>query len=153
MPNIQNRQKALLEIIGQESVFNQEELLVKLAKKGISTTQATLSRDLKALNIIKVTGQGYKVQQNTRPTPVSSVANGIMSIEFNGILAVIKTQVGFAPAVATYVDRHSIAPIMGTVAGDDTVLLILRQGYTTEQTLQALSVYFPRIWEQMITPE
>lgn len=142
-----------MEIIGQESVFNQEELLVKLAKKGISTTQATLSRDLKALNIIKVTGQGYKVQQNTRPTPVSSVANGIMSIEFNGILAVIKTQVGFAPAVATYVDRHSIAPIMGTVAGDDTVLLILRQGYTTEQTLQALSVYFPRIWEQMITPE
>ena len=149
MQNIQLRQKALLQIIGQETVYNQDQLQQKLRQMGISATQATLSRDLKALHIIKVPGEGYQLQQRQRPVH-TTVPQGIISIEFSGQNAVIKTQPGFAPAVATYIDPHPSRPVMATLAGDDVLLLILRQGYTQEETLQALSIPFPHIKEYLI---
>ncbi len=146
MQNIQIRQKALLQIIGQEAVFSQEELQMKLSQMGITTTQATLSRDLKALHIIKVPGEGYRMPQPTRPVQ-AAVPQGILSIEFSGQNAVLKTQPGFAPAVASYIDHHPSRPVMATLAGDDVVLLILRQGYGADETLDALSTAFPHIKE------
>ena len=146
MQNIQIRQKALLQIIGQEAVFSQEELQMKLSQMGITTTQATLSRDLKALHIIKVPGEGYRMPQPPRPVQ-AAVPQGILSIEFSGQNAVLKTQPGFAPAVASYIDHHPSRPVMATLAGDDVVLLILRHGYGADETLDALSTAFPHIKE------
>jgi len=149
MQNIQMRQKALLQIIGQEHVSSQEELQQKLAQMGIETTQATLSRDLKSLHVIKVPGEGYRIPQNTRPV-LTTVPQGIISIEFSGQIAVIKTQTGFAPAVATYIDHHPSRPVMATLAGDDVVFLALRQGFNQEETLKALSKAFPHIAEYLM---
>lgn len=153
MQKIQTRQQALREIIGTEQVFSQEDLIAKLAKRGIVATQATLSRDLKALHIIKVPREGYKLSQNTHPTP-SGLGIGITGVEINGPITVIRTQVGFAPAVATYLDRHPLAPVMGTVAGDDTVIIATRKGYNEDQILDALTKILPDIRDRYIlSPE
>ena len=100
MQNIASRQAAVREIVAQGPVYSQEELLQKLADRGIAATQATLSRDLKALHIRKIPGAGYQMASERKPAS-PSVGNGIMSIEFSLPIAVIKTPVGYAPAIAT----------------------------------------------------
>lgn len=149
MQKIQSRQKALLDIVEKERVYTQEELIDKLAQRGISTTQATLSRDLQALHIIKVPREGYKLPQQGRPA-TSGVSMGITGVEINLPLCVIRTQVGFAPAVATFLDRHPLAPVMGTVAGDDTLILAIRKGYNEDQILEAMSRILPDIRDRYI---
>ena len=149
MQKNQARQQALLEVIGSRKIFSQEELLEALAQKGIKATQATLSRDLKLLKIIKVSREGYRLPEAARPA-TSGLAIGIMSIEINGPICVIHTQRGYAPAVATFLDRNPSAPVMGTVAGDDTVILAIRRGFSDDQILQALSKIFPDIRERFI---
>jgi len=150
MQNIQARQKALLQIIRQETVYSQEELQVKLKAMGIVTTQATLSRDLKALRILKVPGEGYRLPQNNTRFLTGPALTNIVSLEFSGQLAVMKTQPGFAPAVASLIDHHLSKPILGTLAGDDTVLLILRQGFTSAQALDVLEKVIPDIKSHLI---
>ena len=142
MQNIKSRQEALLDIVGAESIFSQEELIEKMNRRGIVTTQATLSRDLKALNIRKLPGEGYKLSLAARPAS-PSVVNGIIRVEISFPLAVIRTQEGYAAAVATYLDQHPTDSILGTLAGDDTVLRGLRPGYTPQQ-VQAIwiSLFF-----------
>ena len=153
MQKNQARQQALLEVIGSQQVFSQEELIEKLAQRGIKATQATLSRDLKLLHIVKVPREGYKLPEATRPA-TSGLGMGIVGVEINGPICVIHTQVGFAPAVATYLDRHPLAPVMGTVAGDDTVMLAIRRGFNDDQILQALSKILPDIRDRyIINPE
>jgi transcriptional regulator of arginine metabolism len=153
MQKIQSRQQALREIISSEQVFSQEDLMAKLSERGISATQATLSRDLKALHIIKVPHQGYKLSQTTHPTP-SGLGIGITGVEINLPITVIRTQVGFAPAVATFLDRHPLPPVMGTVAGDDTVMIVSRKGFNENQILDALSKILPDIRDRyVVSPE
>lgn len=151
MQNIKSRQSALLEIVGNESVFSQEELIEKMSERGIATTQATLSRDLKALNIRKLPGEGYKQAPASRPAS-PSVVNGIVRVEISFPLAVIRTLEGYAAAVATYLDQHPTDSILGTLAGDDTVLLGLRQGYTPDQVLAALEQSMPGIMNRVTYP-
>ena len=150
MQNIQTRHKALIQIISQETIFSQEELQEKLQLQGIKTTQATLSRDLKALRIVKVPGEGYRLPQPgarymAGPAPVS-----VVSLEFSGQFGVMKTQPGFASAAAVLIDHHPSRPIMGTIAGDDTVLLVLRQGATPAQAVDILEKIIPDIKSHLI---
>ena len=149
MSKTKDRQKILMDILNAEAVFSQEELIQKLAARGIPVTQSTLSRDLKALHVVKVPREGYRASEGARPAG-GGIGIGIVSIEFNLPVAVIKSQVGFAPAIATYLDRHPLAPIMGTLAGDDTVILAIRKGYTASQTLDVLSRLFPDIRDRYI---
>ena len=140
MQNIQIRQKALLQIIGQEAVFSQEELQMKLSQMGITTTQATLSRDLKTLRISKVQGEGYKLPPQDSPRSIHTpLGQGIVSLDISGQMAVIKTHPGFAGAVASLVDRHTLPGVMGTIAGDDTVLMVLREKTDAKALMKALS--------------
>lgn len=150
MQNLQNRHKVLVQIIGQEAVYSQEELQEKLRKQGIKTTQATLSRDLKALRIVKVPGEGYRLPQPGTRFLAGASSSSLVSLEFSGQLAVMKTHPGFAPAMASLIDHHPSHPILGTVAGDDTVLLILRQGFTSAQTIDALEKIIPDIKTHLI---
>lgn len=137
------RRKTLLEILEQNAIFSQEQLQEQLHLKGIETTQATLSRDLKALQVVKTPSEGYRLpQQKTGLTPQ---ANGILSIEFSGQNAVVKTQPGFAPAVAARIDRRPSVSIMGTLAGDDTILLVLREGFSPDDVLANLKTIIPDI--------
>lgn len=137
------RRKTLLEVLEQNAIFNQEQLQEQLHLKGIETTQATLSRDLKALQVVKTPSEGYRLPQ--QKTGLAPQANGILSIEFSGQNAVVKTQPGFAPAVAARIDRRPCVSIMGTLAGDDTILLVLREGFSPDDVLANLKTIIPDI--------
>ena len=146
--NMQNntklRQQAILDIIQAGPVFSQDELALRLREEGISSTQATLSRDLKALRISKVPGEGYVVPARGRSLS-SDFTSGILRIMFSGNLSVIRTRPGLANAVAVLIDNHMVYPVLGTIAGDDTILLILRDGSSPDDVLDALSLIFPEI--------
>ena len=114
--NTKQRQQAILDILRSGAVYSQEELALRLKDEGIASTQATLSRDLRALRISKVPGEGYVI-----PTEGHSVftdlSAGALRIQFSGNLAVIKTRPGLASAVASLIDHHMIYPVIGTIAG------------------------------------
>jgi len=141
MQIVQTRRKAIMQILQEQRIYNQEQLQEQLLAKGIESTQATLSRDLRALNVSKINGEGYKIH-NGNGTLGQHPLPGSVTIEFSGQLAVIKAQLGFAPAIAASIDAHSFPSIIGTLAGDDTVLLILRQGYTPGQITSSLQAIF-----------
>lgn len=140
MQNIQRRQQAIAEIIASRPILNQDELLKALGEAGIETTQATLSRDLKTLRISKVQGEGYKLPPQDSPRSIHTpLGQGIVSLDISGQMAVIKTHPGFAGAVASLVDRHTLPGVMGTIAGDDTVLMVLREKTDSKALMKALS--------------
>ena len=147
--NAKTRQQVILEIIQAGPVYSQEELAARLKEEGIVSTQATLSRDLKALRISKVSGVGY-----VAPTPARSfstdLSSGALRIQFSGNLAVIKTRPGMAGAVASLIDHQVVYPVLGTIAGDDTILLILRFGAAQEDVLDALVPLFPEIKNRIV---
>ena len=147
--NTKIRQQAILEIIQAGPVYSQEELAARLKEEGISSTQATLSRDLKALRISKVPGEGYVVPARGRSLS-TDFTSGILRIQFAANLGVIRTRPGLANAVAVLIDNHMAFPVLGTIAGDDTILLILREGSTPEGVLDALNPLFPEIKNRFI---
>ena len=142
--NTKLRQQAILEIIQSGPVYSQDELALRLREQGISSTQATLSRDLKALKISKVPGEGYVVPARDRAMS-ADFSTGILRILFSGNLAVIRTRPGLANAVAIVIDSQMVFPVLGTIAGDDTILLILREGSVAGEVLDALTPLFPEI--------
>lgn len=151
MQNIQQRQNAILDIIASRRIYSQEELLVALAEKGIDATQATLSRDLKSLKISKVQTEGYVLPDKPTLRSVRSpIGDGILSLSFSGQLAVIKTHPGFASAIASLMDRHNLPGVMGTVAGDDTVLIILKEHTGSEIVIEAMGAFLPDIRTHLI---
>lgn len=130
-----NRAKYIQEIIRTKRVRSQEELCNLLAGNGIRTTQATLSRDLKKLKITKQPdseGDSYYVLPDPDLSRVTVFASGshagesILSIEFSGQMGVITTLPGCANMVGAIVDSHSHPGVMGTIAGDNILLLLLR---------------------------
>ena len=142
--NTKIRQQAILEIIQSGPVYSQDELALRLREQGISSTQATLSRDLKSLKISKVPGEGYVIPARGRAMS-ADFSTGILRILFSGNLAVIRTRPGLANAVAIVIDGQMIFPVLGTIAGDDTILLILREGTSPNEVLDALTPLFPEI--------
>ena len=142
--NTKLRQQAILEIIQSGPVYSQDELAFRLREQGITSTQATLSRDLKALKISKVPGEGYVVPNRGRALS-ADFSTGILRVQFSGNLGVIRTRPGLANAVAVVIDNQMVFPVLGTIAGDDTILLILRNGSTPDDVLDALTPLFPEI--------
>ena len=126
-------------------------------KEGYSLTQATLSRDLKQLKVAKAASMNgnyvYVLPNNTmyrRMTEQHSASemlmyNGFVSIDFSSNLAVIKTRPGYASRLAYDIDNHDFEEILGTIAGDDTILLVLREGYTRTSIRNALSLIIPNV--------
>ena len=143
------RQEAIQEIIQREAIFSQEALALRLQEAGIPSTQATLSRDLKALRISKVPGEGYALPRQSATIPID-LSSGPLRIQFSGNLAVVKTRPGLANAVAALIDNEQLSPILGTIAGDDTILLILRADTTPGKVLSALSALFPDIQNRLV---
>lgn len=149
--NTRIRQQAILDIIQEKPVFNQEELARHLKETGIIATQATLSRDLRALKITKVPGEGYvSPAHGRRPALVADFSSGILRIQFSGQLGIIRTLPGLANAVASLIDHQDGLPVIGTIAGDDTILLVLRADATPDATVAALTPLFPEIKTKLI---
>ena len=143
------RQQAILDIIQSGPVYSQEELARRLREAGISSTQATLSRDLNSLKISKIPGEGYVVPVKNH-LPSTDLSSGVLRIQFSGQMAVVKTRPGMASAVAALIDTQVISPIIGTLAGDDTILLIGRVDATQAEILDALVPFFPDIKNRII---
>lgn len=127
------RQSQILEVIDQEAVASQEELRQKLAARGIEATQATISRDLKNLGLVKRAGDGAYVRPGVeRGSPVTeeqlrrAVAALVRNIERVGNLVVVRTDPGQAQGVAVLLDRAQVSEVAGTIAGDDTILIVCR---------------------------
>ena len=139
------RQNIIKEIIRRSAISSQDILLQMLLGRGVDVTQATLSRDIKELKIIKmplVDGK-YSYQlpaavnnEGSKGVPTSVIQE---KIEFSGNLAILKTRPGYAMAIAGDIDQVSPKEILGTVAGDDTILLVIRENISRDEVLKALS--------------
>ncbi|GAB6012183.1 arginine repressor [Viscerimonas tarda] len=140
-----DRHIAIEEIVSTQEVESQEMLLNLLLDRGFELTQATLSRDVKELKIVKMpTALGKYVYQSTgnqqtEPSQLSS--HGFLGIEFSGNLAVVKTRPGYAMGIAAEIDEKISREIIGTVAGDDTILLIIRENVGQEEVRRALAQF------------
>ncbi len=143
---------AIRRIIERSAIGNQEDLLKKLGTAGFELTQATLSRDLKFLQVGKVPdkNQGYiymipgDIPEADQKKPEGIFpSNGFISLEFTGQLGLIKTRPGYANSIASAIDELNTFEILGTVAGDDTILLIPREGITREDVRNSIAVLIP----------
>lgn len=136
---------------------NQEELLAALRKEGYVVTQATLSRDLKQLKVAKAaTMRGnyiYVLPNVTMYKRVSTPAQvkemmqvpGFLSIHFSGNMGVIKTRPGYASSIAYNIDASHISCILGTIAGDDTIFIVVAEGTQQKDVVSALAAVMPEM--------
>ncbi len=127
------RQSKILEIIKSQEIYTQEELAQKLKEAGFKTTQATVSRDIKELGLVKVSGNGQKSCYADAPKVPERIldkygkilTDTILSVKSSENLIIIKTLSGCAGAAAEVIDRVPDDQILGTIAGDNTILLIV----------------------------
>ena len=134
------RQNKILELIEEYEISTQEALIQRLAENGFESTQTTISRDIRQLRLIKgPTGRGtYKYvapevrRGNDAPGHNSALTDAVLKIEAAQNIIVVKTMAGMANAIAVCVDSLQIKDIIGSVAGDDTILLVLK---TSEKAL------------------
>jgi transcriptional regulator of arginine metabolism len=118
----EQRQTTILKLIGARQIGRQEELAELLEKKGFSVTQSSVSRDLLDLGIVKVHGH-YTLPRKPR----NGVAFGLLNLETAGDnLIVAKCESGLASAVAVRIDDAGIDEIVGTIAGDDTIFIAVK---------------------------
>jgi transcriptional regulator of arginine metabolism len=126
-----HRQALILEVIEREPVTSQEALRARLMALGVNTTQATLSRDIRDLHLVKQAPDGaYKRAAATGPPadgPVGqAVSDYLREHEVVAQMLVLKTDPGQAQSLAIALDRGKLADVVGTIAGDDTILVICR---------------------------
>jgi len=149
-----NRLDAIKMIISSKEIGSQDELLGELREAGFELTQATLSRDLKQLKVAKAASMNgnyvYVLPNDTMYKRAVDVSlrdmmdtQGVKSLEFSGNLAVVKTRPGYASSIAYDIDAREVFEILGSVAGDDTIMLVLREGYSRSKVKQALSGIIP----------
>lgn len=128
------RQNKILDIIEHSSVETQEELIAKLKESGFEVTQATISRDIRELKLVKsMTENGsYKYilpsmdVQESRFIYSNALANSVRSVDHAQNIIVVKTYPGIAQAVGAAIDVLQEKAILGSVAGDDTIIIITR---------------------------
>jgi transcriptional regulator of arginine metabolism len=127
-----SRHAAILELVTAQDVTSQEELRALLADRGILTTQATLSRDIRELGLTKARGGVYRLAapDPQPPAPEAAFARAIDEYlrghEIVQQLLVLKTDAGQAQPLAVALDRSRLPEVVGTIAGDDTILVICR---------------------------
>jgi transcriptional regulator of arginine metabolism len=156
MGNRTERLLTIKEIISKNKISGQEELLEILEKKGLSYTQATLSRDLKFLKVNKISDstKGYIYElpdhhTNQQDVATSYAAAGFISLQFANHLGVIRTLPGYANSLAVMIDKAAPFEIIGTIAGDDTILIIPRDNITENDIKNALILIVPEMKEKL----
>jgi transcriptional regulator of arginine metabolism len=130
------RQKALLDVIARQAVSTQSELKELLKARGIDADQATLSRDIRELGLVKASDDGahyrYAPVEAVAPpghTKASAIlARLVRKIDCSGNLLVVKSDPGEANPIALALDRMGWSEVVGTVAGDDTLLVVVKEG-------------------------
>ncbi len=142
-----DRQAMILEIVAQENIETQEQLLIRLQARGFRCTQATISRDIKQLHLIKEpVGQGvykYAVSGNRATLNVAAKLRTIfreciVSIDYAQNIVVVKTMPGLANGACSALDNMDMSDIVGSLAGDDTALLVMRNTEAAELLCQEI---------------
>ena len=145
------RLSIIRKIIRSEYISSQEELIARLEECGVQITQSTLSRDLKFMHVAKVPhkekGYIYVLPNNTRNdhSISTNITDNITDIAFSGNMCVITTKPGYASAISVPIDNKAIPEVLGTIAGDNTILLVLREGFDMGSLMNQLYMLFPSI--------
>ena len=152
-----NRLEALRLIISSQQLGSQDELLTALQNEGFKLTQATLSRDLKQLKVAKAASMSgnyvYVLPNETMykrvntPNTIREMMKvpGFISINFSGNIGIIKTRPGYASSIAWNIDNSNIPEILGTIAGDDTIFIVIKEGVKHQQIINTLSDVVPNM--------
>jgi transcriptional regulator of arginine metabolism len=127
------RQRAMLDIVQKRPVRTQDEIADELIRRGFQVTQATVSRDIRELGLVRASqNQGARYVQNgetIQPSPTrlgGAMRDHLLDVEFVGNLGVLHTHSSTAPLVAAAIDAAALPDVVGTVAGDDTVIVVVR---------------------------
>lgn len=152
-----NRLLAIEKIISEENVATQEDIIRSLKSKGISCTQATLSRNLRQLGVGRIAdgngGYRYTLQEGISRAAVQNPKLNLVPvvvdiIEAKGLM-IVRTLPGNASNTALFIDGTGRYEIAGTIAGDDTILIVPRDGITLQQVHDCLELVLPGIHEQI----
>ncbi len=150
MKKRESRMIAIKSIISNREVGSQEELLQLLEAEDYTLTQATLSRDLKQLKVAKAANSLGKYVytlpdekilrvENTRRVSNPILGSSFVSLQFSGNIAVVRTLPGYASGMAYHIDNQDNDDILGTIAGDDTIMLVIREGVEHQTVSDYLS--------------
>ena len=145
------RQRRILEIVSNETIGTQKELAERLQQEGFETTQATISRDIKDLLLVKVNigGDRYKyvIAQETPVTDAKLrmvLREFILSYDYSENLLILNTAPGNANTVASAIDRARWPQVIGTLAGDDTVMLVIKPKEAVQEVVEKIEDYTSR---------
>lgn len=150
-------------LISSKELCSQDEVLKALSKEGFEVTQATLSRDMKQLKVAKATNLSgkyfYVLPNETMYRRVASpkraaemlLTSGFVGINFSGNMGVIKTRPGYASSLAYNIDNGGLEHILGSIAGDDTIFVVVKQGSRYSDVVEELRNVIPDIDEQLGT--
>ena len=141
-----DRQKLVASLVERMRIGTQQELLVALQRVGCVVTQATVSRDIRELGLVKAAAEDGNyyyalvddVSQAVRTTRVSVLKQMVRSVEASGNLIVVKGVPGAAPAIGEAIDHLRLTALIGTVAGDDTLLAVVREGASAKRIADKL---------------
>lgn len=142
-----SRLKAISRIVRSNQVSSQDDLMRLLKEEGIETTQATMSRDIKDLRIVKMhnASGGYvyampsEAEKSSAEVGFEITGETVLSLDFSGNLAVFKVLPGHAGMVAATIDAGKPRSAIGTVAGDDTVLVVIKEGVSRRRFIEEMS--------------
>lgn len=139
------RQSAILDVVEHEPVRSQEQLRLRLSSRGFDVTQATLSRDIKELGLLKRSSDGAYQPEGERTSPASAIetlgralAEYLINIEPVQQLVVLKTGAGQAQLLGIAIDKSRLPEVAGTLAGDDTILIIARDPKSAQAVVKQL---------------
>ena len=159
MKNRTKRQLAIKQIILKGKISSQDELLHIMKDQGYELTQATLSRDLKILKVSKISDQalgyvyvipeGANIESQRENSRINFLADGFRDLQFSGNMAVMRTMPGYASSLAAVIDSAQPYEVIGTIAGDDTILLIMREGITPANLINSLILVMPTLEEKL----
>ena len=133
-----DRQKVVLDLINEFEIDTQEELTAKLNERGIEVTQATISRDINELNLIKIAGKAKKYKYAQIYIIVSLFREIVVSITCVNNLIVVKTLSGNAQAAGMVIDKMNIPQVLGSIAGDDTLLIVTKSNTDADIMIKKL---------------
>ena len=143
------RQREIIELITNYDIETQEELAAKLVENGFNVTQATISRDIRELNLTKIATKGgkqkYAVQSSSDIVSNSKymrvLNDGIITMDTAGNILVVKTVSGMAMAVAAALDAMQIKEILGCIAGDDTIMCVVKHAEETDRVKEHIESF------------
>lgn len=142
-----SRQSKILELIARYEIDTQEELQERLGELGIHVTQATVSRDIKELGLVKVASDNkkyrYSLDKNTTSNISTKMSNmfreSVISIDYTGNLVVIKTLAGSADSAGVLIDHLNLEGSMCCISGDDAVLVVFKSANFVAQAIAKLN--------------